>query len=1014
MDRLINICAALALLCAGSAFAYAQGGYVVQGTVVDKDGPVIGATIIEIGTSNGTSSGLDGGFSLSVGSPADMIEISCIGYVSQTYEAAAVPSTVTLKEDSEYLDEVVVIGYGTVRKDDMTGSVSAIKAEDLNRGAVVNTQDMLKGKVAGLLVTPGDGGPGSGSRIRIRGAASLNASNDPLIVIDGVPVAQGAGGAMSNPLDLLNPNDIESFSVLKDASSAAIYGSRASNGVIIITTKKGKGSKPQVAYNGSFSIQQTTSTISVMSASQLKDFYSKIYPAGTETGDRVTSLTGTASTDWQDLIFRTAFATEHNVSVYGNLKDRMPYRGSVSYSGQQGTLRGSRYDRGTMDLNLSPSFLNKHLTFDVSLKGVYSYSDYTDSGVIARAAFFNPTVDPYWRNPDGSIDYTTTNGYWNYGNGRGEYFSPNTLVGPSPLSQLYDNISDARSGRFVGRIAADYKVHGFEKLRLNLSAGVDVTATDSYNGVAPGSFQAYADTENLGIGQHTRGYNLSRSQIFEAYANYNDTWGIHNLDVLAGYSWQNNYWANRNVTYFNITDEIKLDPGETAASRYLWYRNESYLVSFYGRINYSIDSRYVFTFTARGDGSSKFARAHRWGFFPSGAFAWNVAQEPFMKNVPEVSTLKVRLSAGLTGQQDGIGNYVHLARYSLSNDPYHTYNMGNAKYMDTLTPQAYDPTIRWETTMTWNLGIDYGFFNDRLSGSIDAYIRDTRNLLNSVQIPMGSNFGNKLTTNIGSIRNKGLEFSINAIPVQTSDWSVQVGLNGTFQDTKFTKLNPTEDQNYYIETGNISKGTGGYLCRQMVGYAPYTYYTYQQKYDKSGKPLQNKFVDRDGDGTITENDRYMTGKSVAPKFYYGISLKVSYRNWDFGLNGHGAAGTWVFNDFASANSTASLDLNAGNLPNQALVVKKTGFTAPNSSQQWYSDYFLENGSFFRLDDINLGYTFRGVGMTETDIRIAVGMQNVLLLTGYSGGDPEVTSENGIDGNTWPRPYTYSLRLNVNF
>lgn len=1014
MDRLINICAALALLCAGSAFAYAQGGYVVQGTVVDKDGPVIGAAIVEVGTSNGTSSGLDGEFSLSVGSPADMIEISCIGYVSQTYEAAAVPSTVTLKEDSEYLDEVVVIGYGTVRKDDMTGSVSAIKAEDLNRGAVVNTQDMLKGKVAGLLVTPGDGGPGSSSRIRIRGAASLNASNDPLIVIDGVPVAQGAGGAMSNPLDLLNPNDIESFSVLKDASSAAIYGSRASNGVIIITTKKGKGSKPQVAYNGSFSIQQTTSTISVMSASELKDFYSKIYPAGTDTGDRVASLTGTASTDWQDLIFRTAFATEHNISIYGNLKDRMPYRGSVSYSGQQGTLRGSRYDRGTMDLNLSPSFLNKHLTFDVSLKGVYSYSDYTDSGVIARAAFFNPTADPYWRNPDGSIDYTTTNGYWNYGNGRGEYFSPNTLVGPSPLSQLYDNLSDARSGRFVGRIAADYKVHCFEKLRLNLSAGVDVTSTDSYNGVAPGSFQAYADTENLGIGQHTKGYNLSRSQIFEAYANYNDTWGIHNLDVLAGYSWQNNYWANRNVTYFNITDEIKLDPGETAASRYLWYRNENYLVSFYGRVNYSIDSRYVFTFTARGDGSSKFARAYRWGFFPSGAFAWNVAQEPFMKNVPEVSTLKVRLSAGLTGQQDGIGNYVHLARYALSNDPYHTYNMGNARYMDMLTPQAYDPIIRWETTMTWNLGIDYGFFNDRLSGSIDAYIRDTRNLLNSVQIPMGSNFGNKLTTNIGSIRNKGLEFSINAIPVQTSDWSVQVGLNGTFQDTKFTKLNPTEDRNYYIETGNISKGTGGYLCRQMVGYAPYTYYTYQQKYDKSGKPLQNEFVDRDGDGTITENDRYMTGKSVAPKFYYGISLKVSYRNWDFGLNGHGAAGTWVFNDFASANSTASLDLNAGNLPNQALVVKKTGFTAPNSSRQWYSDYFLENGSFFRLDDINLGYTFRGIGMSETDIRIAVGMQNVFLLTGYSGGDPEVTSENGIDGNTWPRPYTYSLRLNVNF
>ncbi len=442
--------------------------------------------------------------------------------------------------------------------------------------------------------------------------------------------------------------------------------------------------------------------------------------------------------------------------------------------------------------------------------------------------------------------------------------------------------------------------------------------------------------------------------------------------------------------------------------------NENYLVSFYGRVNYSIDSRYVFTFTARGDGSSKFAKAHRWGFFPSGAFAWNMAQEPFMEPARAVSTLKLRLSAGLTGQQDGIGDYVHLARYVLSNDPYHTYDMGGAGYMNMLTPQAYDPTIRWETTVTWNVGLDYGFFNDRLSGSVDAYIRDTKDLLNSVQVPMGSNFGNKLMTNVGSIRNKGLEFSISGVPVQTADWSVQLGFNGTFQDTEFTKLNPTEDSNYYIGTGNISKGTGGYLCRQMAGYAPYTYYTYQQKYDADGRPLQNEFVDRDGNGYITENDRYMTGKSAMPKFYWGMNVKVSYKDWDFGLNGHGAAGTWVFNDFASANSTASLDLNAGNLPNQARLVKNTGFVAPNSAQQWYSDYFLENASFFRLDDINLGYTFRSVGAWETDIRLALGVQNVFILTGYSGMDPEVISENGIDNTIWPRPRTYSLRINVNF
>ncbi len=1014
MDRKIHIYAILALLCLDCVFASAQGGYAVQGTVQDQYGPVIGAAVVELSTSNGTSTGPDGGFSLTVTGPSAMVEISCIGYASQTFEAAAVPSVVTLKEDSEYLNEVVVIGYGTVRKDDMTGSISAIKAEDINRGAVVNTQDMLKGKVAGLLVTPGDGGPGSSSRIRIRGSASLNASNDPLIVIDGVPIAQGAGGAMSNPLDLLNPNDIESFTVLKDASSAAIYGSRASNGVILITTKKGKGGRPQVTYSGSASIQRISSGVPVMTASELRDFYSQTFPAGTPTGDRIAQLSGTYSTDWQDLVFRTAFATEHNVSIYGNLKSRMPYRASAAYSGQQGTLKESRYDRGTMDISLAPEFLDKHLTFDLNAKGVYSYSDYSDGGIVGNAAFFNPTRDPYWRNPDGSIDYSTTNGYWNYGNGRGEGFTPNVLVGPSPLSQLYDNISNARSGRFISRAAVNYKVHGFEALSFNVSAGLDITSTHSYDGVRPGSFQAYADTDNLRIGEHTKGWNISRSRIFEAYADYKDTWGIHSLNVLAGYSWQNNYWSNRSITYYNETDLPNLNPGETVDSRYLTYRNENYLVSFYGRINYSIDSRYVFTFTARADGSSKFAKDYRWGFFPSGAFAWNVAQEPFMKPLKAVSTLKLRLSAGMTGQQDGIGDYVHLARYNITSNPSYLYNMGNGNYVYPMTPQAYDPTIRWETTLTYNVGIDYGFFDDRLSGSIDAYIRDTKDLLNSVQVPMGSNFGNKLMTNIGSIRNKGLEFSVNAVPVQRPDLSILIGFNGTFQNTVFTRLNPTEDDSYYIAVGNISKGTGGYLSRQMVGYAPYTYYTYRQKYDSEGNPIQNEFVDIDGDGVITENDRYMTGKSPSPKFFYGMNLKVTYKDWDFGMNGHGAAGTWVFNDFASANSTASLDLNSGALPNQATLVRKTGFTSPNSARQWYSDYFLENASFFRLDDINLGYTFRSIGRWETDVRLGVGVQNVFILTGYSGMDPEVISETGIDNVIWARPRTFSFRVNVNF
>ena len=988
MNRYVNICASLAVFLSGGIFAFAQGGYTVQGSVADAQGPVVGAAVVEVGTSNGTSTGPDGGYSLTVASPDSPVEISCTGYASVTYDASQMPSQVTLSADSQY-----------------------IKADDLNRGAVSNIQDLLKGRVPGLLVNPGDGAPGSRSGIRIRGAFSFSANNDPLVVIDGVPVASGAAGGMSNPLDLLKPNDIESFSILKDASAAAIYGSRASNGVILITTKKGIGNRPQVSYSGSFSVTHNYKDIPVMTASELSKFYAEVYPSDTPMGATVAGLLKGSNVDWQSLIFRTAYATGHHVGLSGNLHSRMPYRASVSYTGQQGTLKRADYNRGTAGLNLTPDFLDNHLSLNLSAKGVYTYSDYIDSSVIGNAAFFNPTQDPYWRNADGTIDYTTTNGYWNYGNGRGKDFTPDMLLGPSPLSSLYDNISNAGSLRFMGRVALDYKVHGFEALKFNVSAALDVTETDSYSGVRPGSFQAYGDTSNLGVGSHTKSYDLSRSQIFEANADYGETWGVHTLDLLAGYSWQNSYQASRSMDYLNVTNQIKLNPGETAATRYLWYRNENYLVSFYGRINYSLDSRYVFTFTARGDGSSKFAKGHKWGFFPSGAFAWNIKREPFLKDVPDVSTLKLRVSIGQTGQQGGIGDYAHFARYNRSNNPSYTYNMGLGFY-NMLTPLAYDPTIRWATTVTYNLGADFGFFKERFSGSIDAYLSDTKDLLGSVQVPMGSNFGNMLMTNIGSIRNTGIELALTGIPVQTSQWSVQVGLNGTFQGTEFTRFNATDDPEYYIEAGSISRGTGNFLCRQMVGYAPYTYYTYQQKYDEDGRPLQNEFVDRNKDGIITEADRYMTGKSVSPKFFYGLNLKVTYKDWDFGLNGHGSAGTWVFNDFMSANSTASLDLNSGNLPNQATLVKKTGFTAPNSSQQWYSDYFLENASFFRLDDINLGYTFRTIGNWAADIRVGVCVQNVFILTGYSGMDPEVVSETGIDNIAWPRPRIYSLRLNI--
>ena len=1009
MNRILSLFAGLMLLCIFTPPVSAQGGYEVKGVIQDQLGPVIGATIMEQGTSNGTSSSLDGDFTLSVSSPDTMVEISCIGYRTVTFKASGVPSVITLEEDTLFLDDVVVIGYGTVKKEDMTGSVVAIKSEELNRGAVVSTQDMLKGKVPGLQIIPGDGGPGSGSTIRIRGAASLNASNDPLIVIDGVPIAADGGAGMANPLETINPNDIESFTVLKDASSAAIYGSRASNGVIIITTKRGKGGRPQVSYSGSVSVQTNSKRIPTMTPEEFREYVAVTFPSGTETGNYVEGLLGDVNTDWQDLIFRTAISHDHNVSLSGNVKERMPYRASIGWTSQQGTLQTAKYDRGTVDISLAPNFLDNHLNFSVSGRGVYTNQRYADGGTVGNAAFFNPTQDPYFRNPDGSIDYSTTNGFWNYGSGRGDEFTPNTLLGVGPLSQLYDVNNYGSALRMIGNVQVDYKVHGFEALKFNLSLGMDMSEYKSHNGVNPGSFQAYSDTENRGIGQYTESRNFRRNEVLEFYANYNEEWGIHHLDVMAGYSWQNFYSSDRSVTYFNETNEQKGDD-----SRYPYNTQESFLISFYGRINYSIDSRYLFTFSLRNDASSRFSPKTRWGLFPSGAFAWNIKEEQFLKHVSPVSQLKLRLSAGQTGQQEIGSNYAYMAINSLSTNVYQQYYMGNAGYQFYLTPGAYDPNIRWETTTTYNAGIDFGFLDDRITGNVDAYLRQTDDLLNSVITPMGANFGNTVLTNIGSMQNKGIEFSLNVIPVETEDWHLSIGFNGTFQDTKFTKLNNTDDPDYAIQVGNINKGTGSMLSVHKVGYAPYSYRTFQQIYDSEGNPVQNALVDRDGDGQITDNDRYISGKSPNAKFYYGLNVKLTYRNWDFGFNGHGSAGNWLFNDFASANSTSNLDVNAGNLPNFAKYVKTTGFTGANSGEQWYSDMFLENASFFRLDDVNLGYTFRNIKNWGGDIRLAFSAQNVFVITGYSGVDPELPGTTGIDGTIWPRPRTYSLRVNVNF
>lgn len=1015
MKKFLTLAAILLLSGWGAASVFAQSGYQVKGVVVDAIGPVIGATILEEGTTNGISTGIDGDYILKVSSADATVVFSCVGYTTVSFKASQVPATVVLQEDSNFLDEAVVIGYGTVKKNDMTGSVTAIKTEEINRGAIVSTQDMLKGKVAGLQIIPGDGRPGGGSTIRIRGAASLNATNDPLIVIDGVPIAVNGGEGMTNPLEAINSNDIESFTVLKDASSAAIYGSRASNGVIIITTKKGVTGteEPKISYNGSFSISHNVNKLDLMSPSEYKAFVAKTYPVGTDTGDAFAAHLGNANTDWYKQIFQTAFTQEHNASIYGS-KGNFPYRISMGYLDQDGTLKTSSYKKGTLDVSLSPKFFDDHLSVNLNAKGVMSREEKADAGAVGTAAFFNPTLDPYFRNADGSIDYTTTNGFFNYGNGRGIYFTPDNLAAANPLDMLYSNRDNANALRFIGNAQFDYKLHGFEDLRFNLNLGMDVSRTKGIVGANPGSFNSYKDTENPRIGQYTEWQHLRNNTVLEFYANYNHEFGKHHLDAMAGYSWQHFYGKDRNISFFNETNEMKLNEGETPIERYPYWRTENYLVSFYGRLNYSYDSRYLLTFTLRDDGSSRFSPDTRWGLFPSAAAAWNIKQEHFLKDSRVLSALKLRASWGKTGQQEIGSNYPYLASYYLSTDVYHRYNMGGG-YSFVLSPGAYDPDIKWETTTTYNAGIDLGFVQDRVTASVDVYRRDTDDLLNSVLTPMGANFGNTLLTNIGSMRNQGIEFAVNVVPIETKDMSLSLGVNGTFQNIEFTKLNNTEDPAYAIEVSGISGGTGNTIARHMVGYAPFTFYPYQQAYDHNGTPIQNGFIDRDGDGIITTADRYMSDKSPNPDFFYGVNLKFSYKNWDFGFNGHGSVGNWVFNNVRGENSSANFVAANVSVNNYLNYVKETGFRGTNSIEQYTTDLFLEDASFFRMDDINLGYTFPELKCWPgASLRLAFSVQNVFVITKYSGLDPEIPSENGVDSSIWPRPRTYSLRVNLNF
>ena len=998
MNKFMTLCASFLLSAVMGASVFAQGGYEVKGVVVDAIGPVIGATIIEQGTTNGTSTGLDGDYVLTVSSADAVVEISCIGYASQTFVASQVPATVTLGEDTEFLDEVVVIGYGTVKKGDMTGSVGTVKADEINKGMISSPADLLKGKSAGVVVTPGSGAPGAGATIRIRGGSSLNATNDPLIIIDGLPVSNDGISGMSDPLSSINPNDIESFSVLKDASATAIYGSRASNGVIVITTKKGAKTTtnvPQINADFSTSLSHVSEYVDVLTADELRQVIADRVKAGLTSEDALNAL-GTANTNWQKEIYQLAQTYDANLSLAGRVSmgkaGILPYRVSGGFMSQEGVLMTDKMNRGTVSVNLSPSLLDNHLTINLNGKGVFTGNNFANQGAIGQAVRMNPT-HPVFDSSDKGIA-----GYYVHRKSNG---TVNTMAVQNPVALITQKTDISNAARFIGNAQFDYKIHGLEDLRINLNLGLDYAHSTGETGTPSGSEQSWHDTAQSGSGYKGE-YSYTRmDKTLEAYIAYNkDFTGGHHFDAMAGYSWQQFY----NKSY---SKSVRLDNGKVLSEKSP--AGELFLVSFFGRLNYSYDHRYMVTATIRRDGTSRFSN-NKWGLFPSVALGWNIANEGFLKGNPVLTTLKLRASWGQTGQQ-GVGGYYDTQATYYTNDLGSYYSFGG-QLVNPLTAIGYNADLKWETTTTWNAGFDFGFLDDRITAGLDAYWRETTDMINFIPVPALGNLTNYLNTNIGSLVNRGIEFEVNAMAVDTKDWTWSIGGNVAYNNTRITKLTASPNDKSGVETGGISGGVGNNIQMHQVGFPPNAFYVYEQVYDENGLPIENEYVDRDGNGVINNDDRYFYHKPAAD-FTYGINTTLTYKNWTLAASGHGSVGNWVYNNVASDG-----EMLADLWTNEFTSNRLSSALVSNFGQARYlSDYYVRDASFFKFDNVTLGYTFPQLFKSAKldramGLNIYATVQNVATITNYDGLDPEVFS--GIDNNLYPRPRTYILGIKFNF
>ncbi len=957
----------------------------IKGEVTDAQNgeALIGATVMVEGEKGGTVTDFDGNFSLQVSSSAKKIKVSYIGYIDKVLSISD-NMKVKLESDSKALADVVVIGYGTARKSDLTGSVATVKSKDFNKGLVSSPEQLINGKVSGVQIMSNSGSASAGSTIRVRGGASLNASNDPLIVLDGVPLEQGGiSGNSSNFLSMINPSDIESMTVLKDASSTAIYGSRASNGVIIITTKKGQQGAVKVNFNTTNSMQTRAQMVDMLSRDE---FVNVINQFGT---DNQKSLLGTANTDWNDEVYRTAFGTDNNLSVSGSIDKWLPFRVSVGYYNQSGLVRKDNVERWTGNVVLTPSFFQDHLKLTINAKGTLNNNSFNNGGAVWAAATFNPTIPVY----SGNDKY----GGYNEALDADGYPVNAGVRNPRGLVDLYD--SKSKVSRFIGSMDVDYKVHFLPDLKLHATVGADYAKGDGTIHVPVYAAQSYNKDESLGGSDYKYGPQKNENRLLTLYANYAKYFEDikSNVDLTAGYDYQ--YWKSTTPLYYTKS-AAGTNLSTVKASDY-----RHVMLSYYGRINYSFDGKYLLTATVRRDASSRFSKDTRWGTFPSVALGWTLTEEPWLKNQKVLSNLKLRASYGVTGQQEGIGNYNYLPVYTSSVTGAEAFI--NGQYIKTYRPEAYVSDLKWETTTSWNFGLDFGFLDGRIGGAIDFYTRKTKDLLASVPTAAGTNFSKTILTNVGNVDSKGIEVSLNATPIQTKDWEWNLSYNFTWQNMKVKNLSLTKGGSQ--TNVKVGPSIDAYQFQVLSeGYEPYMFYVYHQLYDsKTGKPIEGAYADLNNDGEINDADLYRY-HSPAPKYIMGLSTSLRYKQLTLGMSFRANIDNYVYNGMGmSTGAFETVSYNNSQLNNLNTSFLKTGF----KTRQYLSDYYVENASFLKLDNLSLSYNVGKINKWAL-LTVSAMVQNVFTITGYSGTDPEVP--NGMDNSFYPRPRTYSVSLGLQF